>query len=261
MKEEHKKTYLDSKVVNHYLEYTVLQNPEKVILGLLTEEIKQFKMLDVGVGAGRTTSFFADKVKEYKAVDYSEKMIDACKIKFRNKIPEENFIVTDARDLSIFESEYFDFVLFSFNGPDHVSHEEREKIFKEIKRVLKPGGYFCFSSHNLQSTSNWGKIKLLLNPFGMIQRILINRKLLRINKEQLKNCNSSGYLMLNDGAHDFGLVLYYIRPSFQIQTLKEIGYAEIRVFELSKGKELDINNEKELSCDTSSWLYYLCRKL
>lgn len=260
MKEENKQTYLDSKVVDHYIEYSDLQKPEKTIFDLLSNEMKNFKMLDIGVGAGRTTSFFADKVKEYKAIDYSEKMIDACKRKFRNKISEENFIVADARDLSIFQSGYFDFILFSFNGPDYVSPEDRQKILDEIYRILKPNGYFCFSSHNLQASINWGKIKLRLNPFAMFQKILLDQRILKINREQLKN-TSSDYLILNDGAHDFGLITYYVRPSFQIKTLKEIGYSEIRIFELSKGKELDINNKMELAGDTSAWLYYLCRKL
>lgn len=261
MKEENKQTYLDSKVVDHYIEYTDLQKPEKTIFDLLSNEMKNFKMLDIGVGAGRTTSFFADKVKEYKAIDYSEKMIDACKRKFRNKIPEENFMVADARDLNIFQSGYFDFILFSFNGPDYVSPEDRQKIFNAICRILKSNGYFCFSSHNLQASSNWGKIKLRLNPFAILQKILLDQKLLKINKEQLKSSKSSDYLMLNDGAHGFGLITYYVLPSFQIKTLKEIGYSEIRIFELSKGEELDINNEKKLSGNSSSWLYYLCRKL
>lgn len=36
-------------------------------------------MLDIGVGAGQTTPYFAQSVKEYIGIDYSSQMIQACR--------------------------------------------------------------------------------------------------------------------------------------------------------------------------------------
>jgi ubiquinone/menaquinone biosynthesis C-methylase UbiE len=42
------------------------------------------KMLDIGVGRGRTTMHFAQAAEEYWAIDYSEEMIAACRERFRD---------------------------------------------------------------------------------------------------------------------------------------------------------------------------------
>jgi ubiquinone/menaquinone biosynthesis C-methylase UbiE len=42
------------------------------------------KMLDIGVGRGRTTMHFAQAAEEYWAIDYSEETIAACRERFRD---------------------------------------------------------------------------------------------------------------------------------------------------------------------------------
>jgi ubiquinone/menaquinone biosynthesis C-methylase UbiE len=49
-----------------------------------------------------------------------------------------------------FENETFDFVMFSFNGLDYLSHSDRLLALGEIRRVLKPAGLLLFSSHNAE---------------------------------------------------------------------------------------------------------------
>jgi ubiquinone/menaquinone biosynthesis C-methylase UbiE len=56
--------------------------------------------------------------------------------------------VGDACDLS-FKSNEFDAVVFSFNGIDCLyPYEKRIQALSEFRRILKPGGFFVFSSHN-----------------------------------------------------------------------------------------------------------------
>ncbi len=54
----------------------------------------------------------------------------------------------DARDLSPLEGQ-FDFILFSFNGIDAVSPEDRLRVLDQVRAKLKPGGLFQFSAHSL----------------------------------------------------------------------------------------------------------------
>jgi len=142
------KTFESDASVKLYSIQDQLQKPEESILNILKDQLLNIKMLDLGVGGGRTTLHFAKKTKEYVGVDYAENMIKICNEKFSM---QENisFKCGDARDLNDFENEYFDFVLFSFNGIDYVSHTDRLKILSEIKRVGKKNGYFAFSSHNV----------------------------------------------------------------------------------------------------------------
>ena len=143
--------YEKDKVVKRYLSHRHLQPPEQTILNLLEQSHRDMRILDIGVGAGRTTHYFAPLAKEYVGVDYSKKMIDACIEKFQDTNGHMSFHVCDARAMDMFENHSFDFVLFSFNGIDMLSHEDRFQAFREMKRVCKPEGLFCFSSHNLQS--------------------------------------------------------------------------------------------------------------
>jgi ubiquinone/menaquinone biosynthesis C-methylase UbiE len=68
-------TYKESDVVEYYSKQTNLQPPEETILNLFKGSLSEMKMLDIGVGGGRTTVHFAQLVKTYEAIDYSEEMI------------------------------------------------------------------------------------------------------------------------------------------------------------------------------------------
>ncbi len=146
IKDKNQQTYKDPSIVGYYAQLTALQPAEKTILTLLQEHLSTMKMLDLGVGAGRTTKYFAPLVGEYIGVDYSAEMIAAC----RQKFPHLVWQVADARNLEQFADNYFDFILFSFNDIDYISHADRFLVLEEISRIGKAGGYFCFSSHNLQ---------------------------------------------------------------------------------------------------------------
>ena len=136
-------------VVAAYLAESHLQKPEEVVLSILAPQLSTFSMLDLGVGAGRTALHFAKWVKDYEAVDISDNMIRACKSRFSNYPIAMTFRIGDAAKLDWIDDGVKDFVLFSYNGIDYVNDEKRREILSEIFRVLKPGGYFLFSSHNL----------------------------------------------------------------------------------------------------------------
>ena len=160
--------YGKKKIANYYGKLNHLFEPEKVIFSEFKDRLKDMRMLDIGVGGGRTTNFFAKYAKEYTGIDCSKAMIDICKKRFPEL--EENFFVCDVRDLERFKSNHFDFVLFSFNGIDHlIKHEERMQALHEIKRVCREGGVFCFSSHNLMGVDKLFELKPSNNPVSDIK--------------------------------------------------------------------------------------------
>lgn len=211
-------------------------------------------MLDIGVGGGRTTKYFSSLVHEYVGIDYSEKLTNVCK----NKFPKLNFYTKDVRDLSTFSTSEFDFILFSYNGIDYISHEDRITAFKQIKRVLKPNGYFYFSSHNIQAIEKWERIPFSLNPLKFAKHLITHYKRKLINQlttKKIKALQNEDYITINDGAHYGQLETYYVNTEFQIKILEQAGYKNIRVFDLENGKELI---GKEIKYNQDTWLYYLC---
>ncbi|MGO8763054.1 MAG: class I SAM-dependent methyltransferase, partial [Desulfobaccales bacterium] len=167
-----KKNYELAKIVEYFANEDSLQEPEIVILNMLKEELKDMKMLDIGVGGGRTTYYFAPLVKEYVGIDYSSGMIEACNNKYYNINNNISFIQCDVRNMSIFENDTFDFILCSFNGMDYISFDDRFKALKEIKRTAKNNAYFCFSSLNILYLREVFKFRLSKNIFKAIIKYL-----------------------------------------------------------------------------------------
>ena len=251
--------YRTPAVVALYAEMSDLFPPEETILRLMSPELRSARMLDLGVGAGRTTLHFAECVREYVGADYSESMIRECQRRFASHPRPLSFEVGDARALPMFANGSFDFILFSFNGIDYVNHADRLTIFREIRRVGRPGGWFCFSAHNLNFCA-----QLL----GLRRIISLNPKFARRTARQLKlrfvhnwrvraaALERAQYLMINDGSHSSQLLTYHIRPLEQLRQLGE-DFTDVRVFSSVTGSE--IIKHSELAEIQDAWLYYLCR--
>lgn len=118
--------------------------PPEVMKVLAKYTFEGEKVLDLGCGNGRLFEVFEDKKIDYFGVDISEKMIEIAKKKY----PQGNFQVADALNLP-FPENYFDKV-YSIAVLHHIpSNEFRIQFFREVKRVLKPGGFLILSVWNL----------------------------------------------------------------------------------------------------------------
>jgi ubiquinone/menaquinone biosynthesis C-methylase UbiE len=241
-----------------YARQSDLQPPEETILRLMLPNLPRAKMLDLGVGGGRTTLHFAKWTREYVGADYSESMISECRRRFSTYPDHISFAVCDARSMEIFASGSFDFILFSFNGIDYVAHADRLKILKEIRRVGKPGGWFCFSSHNLNSCAQLFELPRMvsLNPRFAVRTA--KRLVLRFLNWRVRTATvmRSPYMVITDASHDRQLRTYYIRPEEQLAQLSE-DFTDVQVFSLATGAE--VRDQNELRNVEDSWLYYLCR--
>jgi ubiquinone/menaquinone biosynthesis C-methylase UbiE len=245
-------------IVNDY-HSIYLENAEKVILNEVKKEISGGKMLDIGVGGGRTAFFFSKLVKEYVGIDYSESMIQFCKQVVQKALPKAFFMTCDVRLLKPFSDEYFDLCLFSYNGLDYVNPEGRLRALSEIYRVTKSGGYFAFSTHNLyfwRELFSFRRIKTLKDFLLEIRRVF---RLCYFNAAWTPlRIEKPNYLILRDGGHDFNLRTFYVKPEFEVLQLQTTGFRHIRIFKGSSGDEisslLDYRQIKE------PWVYFLCKK-
>ncbi len=249
------RTYSSGKVVAHYAFQKDLQKPEETIFSLLKASLSTMKMLDIGIGGGRTTTHFAPLVNEYTGIDYAGDMIAFCKKTYSDLNENISFITLDIRSLDTFPDHAFDFILISFNSIDYINEEERAAAFKEIKRILSPSGIFCFSTHNIRSLDQLYKFRFRKNVFEMIKNIFNRFKVHKINKN-IKSLMQQKNAIVNDGSFNFGLNTFYIQPEVQVEQLGLAGFKDIRLFELERGAE--ITDKNILKDNKDFYLYYLC---
>jgi SAM-dependent methyltransferase len=251
-------TYAAPGIVRYYKQLKELQPAERVILDLLHDRLSQIKMLDIGIGGGRTTRHFYQNVAEYVGIDSSAEMIAACKKRFPTSSPT-TFGVCDARDMSQFEDNSFDLILFSFNGIDAVSTDDRLRIFQEIRRVGKPGAYFYFSSHNLQGLERVFDIgtQFSFNPIATYANLVMWALLRIINLPlTLRQIRALNHVIVRDDSHNFRLESYYIRPEAQLDQL-ELNFIDIKVY--SWKNDLELTSASDRRSNSDMWLYYLCK--
>jgi len=252
------KAYQSHGIVQYYAQLQQLQPAEATILAHLKDSLPRMTMLDMGVGGGRTTQHFAKVVADYTGIDYSADMVSACQQRFAGSLQPDSFAVCDARDMSRFPDNTFDFILFSFNGLDYIEHGDRIQALQEIQRVGKPGGYFCFSTHNLQGmeqTFNW-RTHLSFNPINTYTNLVMWALLRVFNRSlTLPLLKTSAHAMIRDEPHNFQLRTYHIRPQDQLDQLLA-GFTDIKTYSWQSG--LEISNS-ELDSTLEMWLYYLCR--
>lgn len=240
-------------VVREYASLEFLLPPEQVILDVWAPRLPRARMLDIGVGGGRTTLHFVDRVAEYVGIDCSQAMIAACTSRFGDRLRAGvSFLVADARDLGAFDAESFDVVLFAFQGLDSLSdHGERLGALAEIHRVLAPGGVFAFSSSNLHSLrdalSLRKAIQDLLRPPG---RGLDPLVVLREPRRTVRTLARP----LRLRRRNLG---YAIEPTVQVAQLASAGFVDVRILS-PPGNEVTEENDRSLR--QFPWLYYMCTK-
>jgi ubiquinone/menaquinone biosynthesis C-methylase UbiE len=140
--------YLDMLVKEHRLgtnDYN-MHNRNSDYWDILLKPAKnpEYKIaLDFGTGLGRNVRNLIGlgNFDEIYATDLSEKNISKCQSSFPSNC---HFILSDGRKTPYFENNKFDFIISTLVFQHIPVREIRNMWFKEIYRVLKPGGTFTF---------------------------------------------------------------------------------------------------------------------
>jgi SAM-dependent methyltransferase len=246
-----KKIYARPDVVTGYAHLDHLLKPEEVLLEKLLPRIKDKKILDIGIGGGRTTKFLLEISRDYTGIDYTPECVEVVREKYRGA----NVLCCDARDLTRFGDDTFDFVLFSFNSLDYIPHEDRIKALSEIYRVLKPGEFFMFSTHNLDYR-NFNKLpwqeKSRLDLVRLKSCLYSLYYLPKHMSMKRREVHAAEYAIINDNAHGYSLLTYYIGVGQQVKQLEEVGFVSVETYNMEG---------RPVSSDTDfPWTYYLARK-
>jgi len=237
---------------------TYLEWPEIMLLHEVADH--DTEMLDLGIGSGRTTLFFIPVVRRYVGVDIAPGMVEGCRQRFSGLGLPANaeLSVADATALGDFADESFDVVLFSFNGVDCIPENFRNDCFSSVRRVLRRGGRFVFTSHNLMYVENYYQFQWSINPRGILKELTRLRMIKKINgpvRKVLERDMTSFW----DGAYfdQPDLKHVYIRPDHQIVELKRLGFTDVKAYAKVNGQLLDKENS---ALTRDPWVYYFCRR-
>ncbi len=211
--------------------YDGLTPPERAALASVADSCRGKRILDLGVGAGRTVPALRALSEHYVGVDYVPEMVARC----RERFPNVRFEVADARNLTAFAAGSFDLIVFACNGISMVAHEGRLAILKEVRRLLAPEGHFIFSTYNRNNRAHerffaLPDFRMSLHPLRFAVRAVrfgthaaygfYNR--IRFARHEIR---TDGYSIINDRCHHYRTMLYYIHPHHQFEQLRSVGFS------------------------------------
>ena len=152
----------------HHIHYNLVRK----ILG------KYQKHLDVGCAAGTFVNFL-NKDKISYGADISSNQIQYAKKNYENK--KHKFYLIKNNKLP-FKNKSFD-VVTNLQLMEHLSMKDNEVLFKEIKRVLKPGGRLIITTPNYLSP--WVLLEKIVNIVGEVK--YDQQHITFFNKNRIKN--------------------------------------------------------------------------
>lgn len=100
------------------------------------------KILELGCGVGNDSVGLAEAGHLVLATDFSQVAIAKNSWRFKHT-PHLTFEVLDLNEPLIFSDNEFD-VVYARLSLHYFTHQVTERIFDDIHRVLKRGGFFCF---------------------------------------------------------------------------------------------------------------------
>jgi SAM-dependent methyltransferase len=229
---------------------------EALLLERLGPAVAGEPILDIGVGGGRSVPLLRSFSDAYVGIDYLEEMVSLTRVRF----PGVRIEHLDARDLAPLPDRSFALVFWSANGIDGVSHSDRARVLGEIRRVLRPGGFFAFSTHNLghpfSGRPPWHYRWFLCDPqIALLRAARLPRRAAAYRRAAAAVTRGEGWATLVDPAYEFGLLTHFTTLAEARRELLESGFdAEAEAWD-TRAAPLAQNAEP-----ASSWFHLLARR-
>jgi SAM-dependent methyltransferase len=230
-------------------------SPAEVVVLVRYRESLGGRVLELGCGAGRVTGYLIELGGDVLATDLAEPMVEYC----RHAYPGATFRVQDLRDLSGYPGSSFDAVFGANNLFDILDDAARRDVLAAIRGLLRPGGLLVMSTHNRAYAP---RIPEPLTYARRAGRIGALRRLPRVpgwlrNHRRLSSLqrDEPEYAVLNDEAHGYRLLHYYIGRDAQERQLADVGFELIECLD-GDGRVVPAGD----TADRYSELYYVARR-
>jgi SAM-dependent methyltransferase len=201
----------------------------------------------------------AELSADYRGIDYSDAMLAVA----RGRYPAFCFHQMDARRMN-FADDSFDLVAFSYNGIDSVDLAGRLDIIRQVYRVLRPGGWFVFSTLNRQGTAygeTWWDLRDLhaagLSPHHLVRAsggLILG--CLHWFRTRLIARSSADLAIGAISAHNFGLVALFTSLEGELRRLCACGFVVEAIFEPT-GVRLAADGSARTD---APWCHFVARK-
>jgi SAM-dependent methyltransferase len=186
------------------------------------------RVLDLGVGSGRTTRYLLPFAASYLGIDLSSQMLARCKRDF----PSADLRQIDIRAIGTIGADAFDFVMASWAVLDALAPEDRAAALRAVAHITARSGMLVLSAHNREA-------KLAGRPPSMVWQRRPDRLALEImhycvaclnyNRLSTLRVENPEYALFNDMAHRWQGVFYYIDREQQCRQLDQVGFDVIEI--------------------------------
>jgi SAM-dependent methyltransferase len=215
------------------------------------------RVLEIGCGAGRLLGYLVRLAGSAEGIDVSPSMVHYCRAAF----PDAKVTVGDLRALGESLEGSYDLVFASDNILDILDDTERRRVLAELHDRLAGDGLLMFSTHNLAHMnaapggpgqgdgSAHGEGHRSARARALVAKALNTspaaaaRGLARLRRERANRrrlaplqFRAADHAVLNDEAHEYGLLHYYIRRDDQQRQLESLGFALVECLELDGGE-------------------------
>jgi SAM-dependent methyltransferase len=232
---------------------------ESLVMQRVADAARGQPILDIGVGAGRTVPYLSSLSSRYVAVDYLEELVALTRARF----PRARVEQSDARELAGFADSSFALACFSFNGIDGISHPDRARVFTAVLRVLRPGGVFVYSTHNLDhrcaGRPPWSRCRFQLRR-GVRALAAASLRLPRSIPSYCRlrelESHGDGWATLVDPAYGFSVVWHYVTLDEARRELQTAGFARDVEAYTTTAKRVSSGSETR----ESPWLHLVARR-
>ncbi|NHN56625.1 methyltransferase domain-containing protein [Calidifontibacter sp. DB0510] len=254
MPADNARTFNDPRVVAVYSATGWLDPGEERSIRRVARECRGGRIVDLGVGTGRTTGLLTLLSDDYVGLDYAPRML----AKARERFPGVDLRDGDARRLDGIPDHSARLIMFSYNGIDAVAHEDRAGVLAEIVRVLEPGGYAVLSSLNLHGRSARPRFhRLLSRDEGLLTPI---RRARRLGRSALNYRRAQSHVRRGDGwahlpldAHECGVLAHFSTLS---RLREEWATAGLTVVAIYTDRGRDVTADEDSDAD---YFHYVLR--
>ena len=128
-----------------------MTRPPKLLTDFVSEHLeKKSGIIEPGCGAGNYIIYFSEMGYRTTGIDFCETAISYARRRSKEKGLDCSFLVADVTsDISVIDDEY-DFA-YDWELLHHIYPEHREKYLQNVKKLLKPEGFYlsvCFSEED-----------------------------------------------------------------------------------------------------------------